>query len=496
MGRSRSNAPHGVSGLSPSVLTLPLGRGSYPFALSEQEKALGRDDWAWLFLRLNPQYQHDFRLWKSRDAAWEAVPGGFTPNIPLAMVWRPELLKSWDGSGTPPPAPKSRWNHLKGLDSRYFVVDGEALGNTPHYLHYKPISLEDYLKSQKQPIPLEKIRVRDFDVARDYGIGAWLDPATSPLPPLSAPKDVVTPSWFHNVNAPIWQAGSWAFREPKLYVFTLEDGQTVGVGQYEKANKLVALTKAYKDGVELTGDQLPQLKSGQPLPRTSSHLTATQFQFLVCLDGYVRPQLAVAFSLAEQFKSLHKEYHPASVQRGAGSIESSIEVVTAIDENKPGRALFKTMTISATRQRRNWRIVTLDVAEALGTRRDQIESELIWHQKKAKDTLSFPVRKRPRDEGAEKNNALKRALCLMELHRSKLPGKPLSQKLLNEAIHCADMPAYYQIRGEEAPKHLPIGTFNLDGRAGHADQIREGLKLGKNMVLGWFEYVASRQFED
>ena len=38
----------------------------YPFALANDDPALALDgdDWAWRFLRLNPEYQNDFSLQK------------------------------------------------------------------------------------------------------------------------------------------------------------------------------------------------------------------------------------------------------------------------------------------------------------------------------------------------------------------------------------------------------------------------------------------------
>lgn len=55
--------------LDSQYTTLKISDGSYPFSLSDEEEKLSADDWAWLFLRLNPLYRHDYDLQKNTPAA-------------------------------------------------------------------------------------------------------------------------------------------------------------------------------------------------------------------------------------------------------------------------------------------------------------------------------------------------------------------------------------------------------------------------------------------
>lgn len=473
------------TGLSKAIFSMPLSEGSYPFSLSENEASLSLDNWAWRFLRLNPLYQHDYALWKNRAKEWKDVPRLFTRNGPIVFPPPQDLGIVVHGKGAPPPS----LDAVLHLDSRYFMIDGEPLGFRPDKWKYEPVTLGEYIRKSSRENLLSQIRIRDFDAPVDYGIGAWLDPALSLTPDLPLHKKVLNPSWFYHVNEPIWEAGSWAFLRPQTWIATLEDGQELGVGRRNTARETKKRTEFRfvenkRDPISTT-----TLKIGVPLPAASSTLTATQFRFLVCLEGYVRPQLATAFRLAGEFFELHKKYHPQSVQRGAPA--KSVELEELPNKSGNGMNLFSQLARPAVRQRKHWRVVTIDVAAALPKQRKEIEQELKWQQKRL-----IKVRQRARDENEKKNNALKRALCLVELHLSGsgIEGKLLSQEDMNDAIYCSDTPAYYNIRNLSVHERVAKPSIGFKQQEGHLDRIREGLKLGTQLVLGYYEFEASRQF--
>lgn len=358
-----------LTGLSKAVFSMPLSEGLYPFSLSEDEANLSLDNWAWRFLRLNPLYQHDYALWKNWADEWKDIPRRFTKNSPIVFPRPQDLAIVVHGEGEPPPSPDAVFH----LDSRYFMVDGEPLGFRPEKWKYVPVSLGEYIRKSPRENLLSQIRIRDFDAPVDYGIGAWLDPALFLMPDLPLHKKVLNPSWFYHVNEPIWEAGSFAFRRPQVWIATLEDGQKVGVGRRDTARE----TKNWTEFRFVESKRKPisttTLKIGVPLPAASSALTSTQFRFLVCLEGYVRPQLATAFRLARDFFELHKKYHPRSVQRGAPA--KSVELEELPNTSGNGMSLFSQLARPAVRQRKHWRVVTIDVAAALPKQRKEVEQD-------------------------------------------------------------------------------------------------------------------------
>lgn len=106
------------------------------------------------------------------------------------------------------------------------------------------------------------------------------------------------------------------------------------------------------------------------------------------------------------------------------------------------------------------------------------------------------IRQRARDETDNKNNALKRALCLIELHLFGIEGGLLSQEDMNEAVYCSDTPAYDAIRNRPSLKQVDPPSMTSRQQEGHLNRIHEGLELGQKLVLGAYEFTASRQFSD
>ena len=62
---------------NPEGLTLPLLSGNQPFALSEEEKLLGLDDKARLFLSLNDGYRPAYPEYRSE---YDLQPHGHVPS--------------------------------------------------------------------------------------------------------------------------------------------------------------------------------------------------------------------------------------------------------------------------------------------------------------------------------------------------------------------------------------------------------------------------------
>lgn len=483
------------SQLSKDIFTLPLGGDNYPFSLTAEEKCFSPDDWAWLFLRLNPLYQHDYRLWNDRNTNWTQVSGQFLKN---GQVTRPLSLETVLNS------------ELGKLDSRYFIVDGDPLGNESGYLRYEAVTLAEYLDRHRDAQLLQRLRVREFDAARDYGIGAWLDPKDKQLPTLQpapmnsnvADKGVGTElpwraSWFFNVNEPIWRVNTWALAPAEPVFWQSGDNQTVQIGMSSVAKRVLGMTVFKTDGV----DHMPmemELHEGSPLPLMGKGLTATQFKFYVCLDGYVQPQVDMVFRIAAELLALHEEYYPKAVRRGAARIPVDIVSLAAHGtEHQDG--IDSILGQAAVRMRKNWCAVTIDVAAALPDQKTEVVQRLKGDQEALGPALTFPIRARSRGETDVYENTLKRALCVLELHRHGLSedgqGAGLSQLAMNKAIYCDDNAAYYELRGLPAPPRKVKG-LNEESQDGHLDRVREALGLGKGMVLGWYEFVASRQFED
>jgi len=70
---------------SPEGLTLPLLSGNQPFALSEEEKLLGLDDKAWLFLSLNDGYRAAYAEYRSEH---DLRPHGHVPGKKAPLLSR------------------------------------------------------------------------------------------------------------------------------------------------------------------------------------------------------------------------------------------------------------------------------------------------------------------------------------------------------------------------------------------------------------------------
>lgn len=70
---------------NPEGLTLPLLSGDQPFALSDEEKRLSPDDWAWLFLSLNDDYRAAYAEYRNK---YNLRPRGGAPSKEAPLLSR------------------------------------------------------------------------------------------------------------------------------------------------------------------------------------------------------------------------------------------------------------------------------------------------------------------------------------------------------------------------------------------------------------------------
>lgn len=404
------------------------------------------DQWAWNFLRLNPSYRLDYELWSSRADRFAQVGLTATDKQAVAIT-----------SGATREA-------LLRLDSRYFVgSDDEALGPAHADHSLESICLGDFLhrtdgEGLNDKLSLKGIRLRSFDAPRSYGIGGWLDPR-QPLPSeplLQASNDgVVDPSWFFHASEPIWsgQGMSMAHQHPPTY--STPSGEKVMLG-----------AKRFTEHFHAEGMQRV--------------LQSPMVTFKMCLDGYLKRQLATAQRVVHEYREALALGKPSS----QGAEESAY--------------IFKGTTnpldLVATRQRKNWYEVTLDVNLVSAKTFDRLKADLKAkqdHLKKAK-LLTVPVRQRALRKDGPDADLLTRALCVFEMQRLSYDsdrGRGLTQEEINEAIYCFDRPTFYEFRGIAVPDRVRNSASRRE--TGFIDRVREGLEFARRMMNGEYEFLVS-----
>lgn len=469
--------------LSQKIFSLPFSAGDCPFDLSEAERKLKPDHWAWLFLRLNPLYQHDYVLWKAQAVTMPALLRPNGPIVPLA-----------------PGAPATSVPEaLRQLDSRHFALDGAPLGGRLDHWTFVSETLGAYLDAHPE-VDLRAIRVREFDAPGDYGIGAWLDPATLHPPELPHAPATGRGSWFHHVNEPIWEVHPEAVMQAKMLLHELPDGQWIAFGRDHYARASDTMCKAGPDRAANPQDEFaPPQQRPRTIPllpsSTSTALAPTQVRFLVCLDGYVRPQVDMAFALASECRELHREHNAAFITGSTLAEPVKIEAPLVLSGRSTG--IFVGLSGAAVRVRKNWCAVTIDVAGPLGGQQEHVEAALLKMQKALGKALTFAIRLRSPNEKSASDNPLKRALCTIELRmhgdtrRKRRSVMPYG--LINQAIYCNDTYAYYNVRDQPVKPAVKQNKGGLP-ELGNLENVRASLKLGRGMALGWYELLASRKF--
>lgn len=474
-----------------SPLTLPLAEKTYPFELSEAESRLKADGWAWLFLRLNPFYRHDYRLFVGApEAAWldllKRRRQGNTvlqSNIGLLKYVRgdrsPRMGAAESSPGLSP--------ELAGLDCRYFSINKQPLTGPLEGLKLKPLTLAEYLAESTDQDLLQKLTVRDFDAPRDYGIGAWHDPDVATLAEL--PEGC---SWFFHATEPIWQANTWAIRKPRPIHHVLPDGKKIQVGSDGHVFEVNEM-RVFHGAADSVGT-LMMLSTHKPIPPTIDGHSSTKLEFLVSLDGYVKPQVARILPIAEKLKARHRQYFPSAVKRGA--IESFVPTVFDPDgrpaSEPPGLFdLLGRLRRDPSAMRRHWRHVCIDVAAPLVAQFKQLTKELESHQRALADQLVVSIRQREGRKGDGRNHWLKKALAAIELHLSG-GETPLSQASIARAFFDPADPNFWIARGSHPPPTASTRPRSpLKEHDSGLAEAREAFECGRNIVLGWYEFVAS-----
>jgi len=528
------------------LFTLPLAEGNYPFKLSAEEVTLNGDDWAWLFLRLNPLYRHDYNLCRGiHSKQWSALQKSYRPGallFPPQPVSNPPLFIVVDHGIQRfiPTSIQQLPKQLAGKDSRYFSINKEQLTGKLEGFNYTPITLRDYLMNFEGPIPFGSLALTDFEAPRTFGIATWIDPELPPLQdnsiaPANQNKDAVinsvnadpsrdlTPpnhtttafvlkhlpkseSWFYLANEPLWQVNTWVVGPPELRTFRF-NGEELIVGTKTPFTIRESVTIGFESGkpckVQVTA------KVGEPLPTLPSDMPSTEFHFLVCLDGYVKPQVDLIRPIADEFKRLHKKYYPRGVARGKAWTGTPIifdPEDKPINVSCPTVGAYSSMKKDPNLLRKHWRQVTIDVAGPLKQQYKAVIHALEEAQLELGEQLTFPVRRRVGNQLTYGDHWLKMALCVLELHSlgvQKDAESWYSQAKMNDAFYDWNSELYWLIRGMSFPEVQKLSSYKKvpptksdRSPPENLAKVRNAMDIAKNLVLGWHEFISTLSFTD
>jgi hypothetical protein len=470
--------------------TLPLAKGNYPFRLTENDAPLNGDDWAWSFLRLNPFYRYDFKL----VGAQRELRPRLDEARRLINLFRMKALPADSPvlrlPRSLPLLPTELPQVVADLDSRYFVLEDKPLFRPLRQFSVVPSTLQEWLNEHGGIADLARLDIREFDAPRDYGISAWMPPDNPTLDRLKPGE-----SWFHLLNEPIWAAGTWALRPsnvPRIHIAATGQKAMVGTETHTVVVKEKVEKRAPNFDVEITH----QLISGRPVPLRYGSEKSTELYFLICLDGYVGPQLDALLPIAKDLKALHRSYFPKAVARGTAKgfvpvIEDPLDLTAKM--NCSLDALFTSLTRAPSRCRKNWRAVTIDVAAPMVEQFENLTDRLIKIQDSLSAQLTFPLRMR---EGrVNGDHWLKKSLCVLELYFQGCGDKNVHPSLLTMARAFYDEvdPIYPSLRGKQAMR-LPV-VSKAAKNAGNADHpklevVKEALENAQLLALGWYEFIA------
>lgn len=526
------------------VFTLPLAEDGSPFKLSAEERNLNGDDWAWLFLRLNPLYRHDYNLCRGiHSKQWSALQKSYRPGallFPPQPVSNPPLfIVDYHGiQRFIPTSIEQLPKQLANKDSRYFSINKEQLTGKLEGIHYTPITLRDYLMNFEGLIPFCSLALTDFEASRTFGIATWIDPELPPqqgssIVPADQTKEATinsvnavlsrdlkpanhattafvlkhlpeSQSWFYLANEPLWQVNTWVVGLPELCNFQF-NGTDLIVGAKNPFTVRESLTKKFENGEHC--EVLMTAKIGEPLPTIQSGVSSTEFHFLVCLDGYVKPQVDLIKSIAEAFKSLHRKYHPASVARGKAWTGTPIifdPEDKPINVSSPTVGAYFSMKKDPNLLRKHWRQVTIDVAGPLNQQYKSVVHALEEAQIQLDSQLTFPVRRRVGNQLTYGDHWLKMALCVLELHTlgmAKNAESWFSLETMDAAFYDWNSKVYWKIRGKPFSEVdvRALAEQVSAARAGcnppqNLSKVRNALDNAKNLALGWHEFIATLSF--
>ncbi|WP_144157003.1 hypothetical protein [Paraburkholderia sp. BCC1885] len=483
---------------SEPLTSLPLVQGNYPFALSDDERRMTGDEWAWRFLRLNPCYRRDYELLQEQPT--------------LLRELRRRHPSRWKEDAT--------FDQIKELDVRYFSLNASVLGPPCKWPDVAPVPLGRYLASHPE-IELDKLTIRDFDSVLLYGIADWFDPSSPTLKELKEGQ-----SWFFSLVEPILSVGDNLFMEPNSSWAISPRGNKVSVGyegdvKRKEAEHFYGQIKRINERGETVLsfgrliDQPPQrifakynqqgelidsldMKYEPPL-KTAGFANRSEMAFAVALDGAVRSQLRVNQDMAQRFQHLLIEKDSLSVQPSAPVgcepliFRPNRAVATPFAKIRTDLAGLEKEPASV---RQNWYIALIDVAYPLAAQFNTVEKLLLDQQQRLRKagTLAYPVRARAGRAG-KGDFWLKRALCFVEL-QCKLPSKRKNTQLgadrIAKAVYVYDKDDEYHtcVWGETGWEQAP-GTG-----AGSTEVFKEALRLGKDLAESKYAFLIGMSASD
>ncbi len=470
--------------------TLPLDENNnYPFRLTVEDKGRSNDNWAWSFLRLNPYYRHDFNVVLARPDVQPHLDEAKRLIFRFRMKTLPDEYASIRHPMSLPTLPTELPKAVADLDSRYFILDGEPLCPPREQFSSDPATLQGWLNQQGGIANIARLDIRDIDAPRDYGIAAWVHPDQQTLEEL--PPGC---SWFHFINEPVWSVGTWALRPsnvPRMH--TTASGREIMVGTEERTVIVKEVTERLAPDF---GEAVRQLVVGRPIPLMYGSKKSTELYFLICLDGYIEPQVNAVRPIANDLKALHRAYFPKAIARG--SLPDFVPIIEnphdpATQLTAPLSGLFKSLTQAPTRNRKHWRAITIDVAAPMVEQIDYLTKRLLEIQDSIAAQLTFPLRKRTgRTDG---DHWLKKNLSVLELYFYGFDGDSVRPSLLamTRAFYDEDDPMYHSIRGKSTTQRSEkslIGASELHADHPKLEVIKEALANAQDLARGWYEFVA------
>ena len=436
----------------------------YPFALANDDPALALDgdDWAWRFLRLNPEYQNDFSLQKC---------------LPPLLHNKGE----WPLSRLQKDLSPANWDALCQLSAAYFCTEGFVLGR-PFDWDEAPIgTLQQVLNTEADDArKLEQIFVRDFvlDCGRTWGLTDWLDPSLPSLPPLTETNRV---SWFYSLYEPIYE----------LAVFDVSRTDRSEAQPHIQATGVQAInsnnwTEYRRISVVEQGEivqRLATIKGEAPSlrePFRSGHEVGT----LICLDNNVRTQLRAVKQLLDSVAKARK------LPRNYGN-SSDFEPLVLDAQHPHARpfselqtALRDLLAPSGVVRRRQWRIVVWDLQHDLGKqlRQAQLVLEAKQVELRDQDRLTIPSRIRTGAKyDAKEIFWLKAALCCMEasaLLHERYPDTTFGYPRLTDAFFNPKSPWFSQVRGGPS---MPATHYEPETSGKFTTACRDSLENGRDL---------------
>lgn len=468
------------------LTTLPLMPGSRPFALSEEERKLNGDWWAWQFLRRNPFYRRDYILRHVR---------------PDVQKWRANSsLMSLLGQ---PPKPVS--DDIDLLDARYFCSHGRILSGPLEWPEVDVYSFRKYC-SEHSELNLHDVFLRDFDCATTYGIADWFDPDISTLPTLEDGQ-----SWFYLLTEPLWDVGDpgWTM---KSSVYEHPQFGRVSVGLDVDNPIYYRELKYYKPESIVS----PEGKIGyrnvsinKPV-RRACFSSDSEMYFAVSLDRSINMQLQPLKILATSFQKqlLSKGILVKVLAQPIGR-----QPMIFHPEQGPAQTIgFLQDLLTRAPERlhhvpkQHWRAVLIDTQFPLVAQFKHVEKELKSQQNALDEKNQLPFEHPQRIRNADAQEFwLKKALCMLELQQG-LPGAkkttPAGAKLIAQAIFDPSHSQHKRIRPNSGIKktdslvHQGTAQNPKDFFLWDSETYKDSLKESKKLSMGKYQVLVGISAED